>query len=887
MRKLTATILSLVMLVSLFSVLPSFANVVLDIEKVSDLSAAGYNQEKKAYYLGSMYSYIGFDNVDLTGMNSVQITANVSLYNYGDGDLIQVRLDSPKGKLLGYVDLDRHAPDEDVIYKGAIEKTEGVHKLYFVSTMGYAGGNETCYIKGISLSPDTYKKPSYVPISEDKIVDTHYTTWALTDDLGRKAASFSEVGPLKEDKSVALFYWTWHSNWEKSDAVNMTDFASKNPDIKHDYENTAWPKDTRYYWNEPLFGYYAGTDYWVLRKQAQMFANAGIDVLFFDCTNNQFTFRREVDALCEAFRDAMNDGLSVPKIAFMSNFAPNASTGKNNITRTYLNFYKDGKYSDLWFYWEGKPLIMAYTNTLVGREGDADDAALMEEIKNFFTFRGPQASHNVGEVIKNQWAWLQTYPQKSFVKNEDGSFEEMAIGVAANHSYVTDTITAMNDNYSMGRSYTNAFGDDLTPGSEKKGYFFSEQLNYALSVDPELLFITGWNEWIATRVNNWAGVLNASPDQYNTESSRDIEPTKGELKDIYYCLLVDAVRKFKGVEPTPLAGAEKTIDMKNPLSFSDVTPVFYNDKGVYERDHAGFGDNYYKNDTARNNVIISKVSRDSENLYFYAEANEAITSPEGGKWMNLYIDADRNHATGWEGYDFVINRPAAGDISSLATGSPVKIGTIDYELSGKTLTVKIPRSVLGLSGTLNFEFKWVDNAEGDILNFYIDGNSAPMGRFNYVYTQIAETYLSDAERAALNGVTVVMDGSDKTYVNGKKMNIYEPDTRVTAKMINGVMYIPSYILEEALNYRTTYDYERAMYKLDTGKDYFYSDLGSNAIKKNGKDMMITNPVTFMDGTTYIALTTLNEVFGIEIYTSGNKAAFGNGINKSAVDALSF
>jgi hypothetical protein len=162
-----------------------------------------------------------------------------------------------------------------------------------------------------------------------------------------------------------------------------------------------------------------------------------------------------------------------------------------------------------------------------------------------------------------------------------------------------------------------------------------------------------------------------------------------------------------------------------------------------------------------------------------------------------------------------------------------------------------------------------------------------MGRFNYVYTQIAETYLSESERASLKGVTVVQDGSNKVYINGKKMHIYEPDTRVTAKMINGVMYIPSYILEEALNYRTTYDYERGIYKLDTGKDYFYCNLGANAIKKNGRDMYITNPVTFMDGTTYIAVTTLNEVFGVEVYAQGNKAAFGKGINAASLNALSF
>ncbi len=37
---------------------------------------------------------------------------------------------------------------------------------------------------------------------------------------------------------------------------------------------------------------------------------------------------------------------------------------------------------------------------------------------------------------------------------------------------------------------------------------------------------------------------------------------------------------------------------------------------------------------------------------------------------------------------------------------------------------------------IDFEFKWNDNmqAPGDVLDFYISGDTAPGGRFNYRYT---------------------------------------------------------------------------------------------------------------------------------------------------------
>ena len=199
-----------------------------------------------------------------------------------------------------------------------------------------------------------------------------------------------------------------------------------------------------------------------------------------------------------------------------------------------------------------------------------------------------------------------------------------------------------------------------------------------------------------------------------------------------------------------------------------VTPTYYNDKGTYDRNSVSYNITY-ENHTARNNVIRAKVSRDGENMYFFAECAAAITDKAGSDWMKLYIDVDRNRPTGWEGYDYVINYPAAGDVSVLdADGGATKIANAEFNVMGTMLAVKVPRATLNLTSTLNFEFKWVDNADGDILNYYSNGNIAPMGRFNYVYTEIEERALSQELREQLKGITVVKDGSSKAIVNGGK-----------------------------------------------------------------------------------------------------------------------
>ena len=63
------------------------------------------------------------------------------------------------------------------------------------------------------------------------------------------------------------------------------------------------------------------------------------------------------------------------------------------------------------------------------------------------------------------------------------------------------------------------------------------------------------------------------------------------------------------------------------------------------------------------------------------------------------------------------------------------VGEADYKVTGRTLVIRIPCAMLGLSDTEEgLCFKWSDNVEdGDILNFYTQGDTAPTGRFVYVY----------------------------------------------------------------------------------------------------------------------------------------------------------
>ena len=120
----------------------------------------------------------------------------------------------------------------------------------------------------------------------------------------------------------------------------------------------------------------------MLRKHAEMLADAGVDVVFFDCTNGSYTWKSSYDALMKVWDQAQKDGVNVPKIAFMLPFAP-LPASQVSIRQLYNDIYKRKRYENLWFVWQGKPCIMAYPESLLDTPSD-------REIAEFFTFRPGQ-----------------------------------------------------------------------------------------------------------------------------------------------------------------------------------------------------------------------------------------------------------------------------------------------------------------------------------------------------------------------------------------------------------------------------------------------------------------------------------------------------------------
>lgn len=570
--------------------------------------------------------------------------------------------------------------------------------------------------------------------------------WSATDALGRKVGEYSDT-QHKKDKFVAMFYWTWHQGNDDTTTTvkNITEIVRKHPEAMKDYNHPAWGKHKPgfFFWEQPLLGYYKTTDPWVLRKHAEMLADAKVDAVFFDCTNGSITWQESYEALMSTWDQAQKDGVKVPKIAFMLPFGYSENS-LTSLRQLYRDVYQPGRYENLWFYWKGKPCIMGYPDNLTDTQQD-------KEIAEFFTFRPGQPDYVDGPKRDNQWGWLENYPQHGYVKQPDGTFEQVTVGIAQNAAPETDGhCSAFNLPGAQGRSYTVRNGFDPRVDGYLFGWNFLEQWDRAYELDPELVFVTGWNEFIAGQwlpEHGWTGKPFSFVDQFDWERSRDIEPNKGwgDKGDVYYLQLVDRVRKFKGMSLSNTVSAPQTIKIgKSAEQWEGVLPEYRHYKGnTFHRDHPGRNNMYYTNQTGRNDIVLAKTARDADHIYFYVETAEKLTSYKDRNWMMLFIDADRDKSTGWNGYDYIINRVSPSSKTVVVEKNVgnrwewVKAAEAPYAVNENYLEIKVARQLLSLEDKkLDIEFKWNDNMQenGNIMDFYVNGDTAPGGRFNFVFT---------------------------------------------------------------------------------------------------------------------------------------------------------
>ena len=569
-----------------------------------------------------------------------------------------------------------------------------------------------------SLQTQPAAEATPVPADSSHFRDIFSDTWVGTDALGRVMPTSDEVGPVKIDhpRVVGIFYVTWHrdrdSNRTGSYVADVTQVLNGDPSARLDDKNPIWRRGSFYHWGEPEAGYFLSKDKYVIRKDMSMLSDAGIDVLIMDVTNAE-RYWDEWDTVFSVMEEMRAEGNRVPQFCFWAFNGPVFTV----VQDLYERIYRNNRFRDLWFYWDGKPLIL-YNNTGTNDGGEVvpspnphyDSAAVTDpgnpqygdphyteklyadytaEVKNFFTrrtmwwgfyewngkrFIGTEDNWSYGYQMNDER--VQKLSPDELVSHHEGNPEEAAV-TPAQHAPTNLSMAGKSWSRKSGEPELNQY--DLPESAyvawlgkwvrhpEAYGIYFQERWEEAFKADPRFIYINDWNEWKAYFYQIPEGgttpfMRRASPyffvDQYNAEFNRDIQPMKDGYTDNYYMQMVQNIRRYKGVHPVPLVKGSTHIDIGGDFSDWERIDLEYRDTrgDTFHRDYRGYYGKQYVDTSGRNDIVTCKVAVDEKSIYFYAETADTLTSHTGRNWMLLLIDADRNSGTGWFGYDFLVNK---------------------------------------------------------------------------------------------------------------------------------------------------------------------------------------------------------------------------------------
>lgn len=598
-----------------------------------------------------------------------------------------------------------------------------------------------------------------------------FTMTAATDDVGR---SFAPVSDYEQGKYVGIFYFLWNGS-DQSPIKDVSNNYEKNGTVMSELLAREAAGGTQemnafHYWGQPLYGYYNADDEWVIRKHIELFIHAGLDFIAFDTSNG-----RIYDVQAYAFLDLLleyyEQGFNVPKVMFLTSVDP--TTSRTSVEQIYNTFYDPEMYPEyepLWFRGtQNKPWIIGSTtgNSL---------------IDSSFYFKLPQWPNAAIESARFPWMdW--NYPQDIYTDPQVGNIMSVSVSQHVGISATSKPLADFSDsglfapenraelkkngfdfdanymdlvyNANWGRGYDHTEGKNSRERALAEGTNFEQQWDTVFKNeadsddgnDVDLVFVTGWNEWIAQKQPN-SSVLGDDychfVDTFNMEFSRDIE-MNAEYLDNYYLSLIRNVREYKG------EGSGRTFaESEEPLdSLMDGLGGWNAENVAVFRDFTGetiarsaldtSGQNVLENDTGRNDITEVRVAADKENVYLLIRTAEDVTAHEEGdeRWMNVYLGAE-GASGGWMGMQYVLNRAPENGKTSLhrIDGSGFTlVGTCESSVEGNIMRIRVPRSAIGLPVGQSLGIKVADNLQKDldVAEFYVNGDAAPIGRLRYVY----------------------------------------------------------------------------------------------------------------------------------------------------------
>ncbi len=301
-----------------------------------------------------------------------------------------------------------------------------------------------------------------------------------------------------EERLVGIAYTTWHGS-----------------------PANTWSEDG--VWSLPLYGKYSSTSKKAIYRHGIQLRDAGVDFIFVDWSNNtgydpatmsatRADFRmieRATDKLFEVWSTIEN----APKICIFvgpgHNGPASVASGKHQkkVDQVYNDYVT--KYPDLYFNYEGKPLLMCYgaTPNQYGSNPTWDDSR--------FTVRW------LTGYIRQQSGLMQRNTYKS---DRFWSWEERGTQTYTVIDNRVECVTVSASSRPEGDSNNGELRDN--------GATLKRKFQRANDLGAGLVLVVSWNEWVIG-------------EQISEENSKDIEPSAA-FGTFYYDLLCEQIKKYKG-----------------------------------------------------------------------------------------------------------------------------------------------------------------------------------------------------------------------------------------------------------------------------------------------------------------------------------------------------
>ena len=287
----------------------------------------------------------------------------------------------------------------------------------------------------------------------------------------------------------------------------------------------TWGKNT---WDTPLYGNYFSDNRAMLAKHAELLRDADVDFVFVDWTNNttydpatmreQLSDFRMIEEATDLLFEIWSEIEGAPKICIFAgpghSGIENVNNGKHQkkVDQIYTSYVE--KYPELYFQYEGKPLLMCYgatPNQYGIRPTWKDDRFTIRWVTGYVAQQSNLYNTRT-MATRGWWSWeergLQVY---STVDNRV--------------ECVTCTAASRQQGSEGDSGYIPAFG-------RENGLTLKKQFQRANDLGAGMVILISWNEW-------------TKGEQPSPEVSKDLEPSVIH-GTFYYDLLCEQIKKFKG-----------------------------------------------------------------------------------------------------------------------------------------------------------------------------------------------------------------------------------------------------------------------------------------------------------------------------------------------------